>query len=96
MRRLTNALQSVDTPAQQAHGALNVVARTPDLLSPGELWRRLGGSEANFYRLQKLGHFRHLEVSRPVGVRRYSRFKVEAFCNGESTVAFGKGARRHA
>lgn len=64
-----------------------------DLLSPGELLARLGGSQANFYRLQKLGQFRHLEVARPVGVRRYSRFKVEQFLRGESTVRFGRGAR---
>jgi hypothetical protein len=63
---------------------------TPELQSARDLMKRFGVSSSTFYELEKRGHFRHLEVKRPVGVRRYSRRLVDLFLAGESTVAFGR------
>lgn len=63
-------------------------------MTPGDLMRRLGMSQAPFYAHQKAGEFRFLEVSRPIGRFRYSRVLVDRFLAGESVVAFGRGSRK--
>lgn len=60
-----------------------------DLLTNRHLMKRLGLQKSQFYVLQKQGKFRHLEVRRPVGTRRYSRALVDQFVAGESTVRLG-------
>lgn len=64
-----------------------------EVLTPGELWALVGGSRCTFQKYQSLGMFRHLEVTRPVGLRKYSRRLIEEWLRGRSTVRFGKGAR---
>lgn len=57
-----------------------------------ELARALGISEASYHVRRKRGEFRHLELTRPVGQRRYSRSLVEQFLAGQSTVRLGRRA----
>ena len=69
------------------------VASASELLGPSDLMRIFGVKRARFYALQKAGKFRHLEVQRPFGTRRYSRVLVERFVAGESTSQFGRRRR---
>lgn len=61
----------------------------PDLLRPCDLMKRLGLTSSPFYARQKRGEFKHLEVKRPVGARRYSRALVDEMVAGLSTVRLG-------
>lgn len=47
------------------------------LLSVKELRERLGLSASTFHRYRRRGDFRDLLAAKPVGVRKYSRIKVE-------------------
>lgn len=60
-------------------------------LNGKELARALGISETTYHQRRRLGLYRALEVSRPVGQRRYSRALVERYLAGESIAAFGSG-----
>ena len=66
----------------------------PDLLNAKQVREKLGYSESQFFELKRRGVFRMLEVTRPIGQRRYSRVRVDQFCAGESIAAFGKGRNR--
>lgn len=78
-----------EQPLSDAHG----VDGGPELLSPRDLIQRFGLSEQSFYSYQRRGAFKHLEVSRPIGVRRYSKVLVDRYLAGQSTVRFGRGSR---
>jgi hypothetical protein len=58
-----------------------------DSVTADELRRRLHLERATFYRWQKMGKFRRLEVQLGSGVRRrYSRKLVEALLAGEKVI----------
>lgn len=59
-------------------------------LGAAELMRRLGISEATFYRHCQKGLYKHLELKRPNGRRKYSAVKVALFLSGESVPTFGR------
>jgi hypothetical protein len=46
----------------------------------------LGMKRSIFYRHQRAGAFKHLEVTRPVGTARYSGVLVDRYRRGVSTV----------
>ena len=62
---------------------------TGELLTATELMARLGLKKSAFYRREQAGQFKHLEVTRPIGARRYSTVLVDRFLAGESTVQLG-------
>lgn len=64
----------------------------PDLLTAKQLMPRLGLKKSAFYRREKAGQLKHLEVKRPLGAHRYSRARVEQFLAGESTVLFRRAS----
>lgn len=66
----------------------------PAVMTPRELMRVLGYGDSQFFVLQKRGAFRMFEVSRPIGLKRYSGELVRRFKDGESVTRFGAGARR--
>ena len=80
-------------PVQQPARTADAGHVYPEAMAPADMIRRLDVSPATFYRYQMLGQFRHLLLSRPCGIRRYSRALVEQWLQGQSTVAFGRGAR---
>ncbi len=55
----------------------------PDLLTATELMARVGLKRSQFHLYRRRGLYRHLEVARPVGQRKYSRVLVEKFLAGE-------------
>lgn len=59
-------------------------------LTPGELMARLNMSAPTFYRYQRAGQFKHLELLRPVGMKRYSSVELAKYLARESTVKLGK------
>lgn len=67
----------------------------PELMTGTDLRKRLGLSSSTFFKHVKRGDFRHLEVRRPLGLKRYSRHRVDQFLGGHSTVALGSGSRRY-
>jgi hypothetical protein len=58
------------------------------LLNGKELAEMFGLPLSTFHLHRRQGAFRHLEVLRPVGHRKYSRELAEAFLRRESTVRF--------
>jgi hypothetical protein len=58
----------------------------PSILTPGQLMQVLGMKRSIFYRHQRAGAFKHLEVTRPVGTARYSGVLVDRYRRGVSTV----------
>jgi hypothetical protein len=88
-----NSPGSSNQIGSQRLGDLGSSFPAPDLLGPRDLMVRLNIKSSHFYQLQKRGTFRFLEVSRPIGSRRYSRVQVERFLGGESTVKIGRGSR---
>lgn len=88
-----NGTHAAPTP-DSARPTSAVPTGRPDLLTPGDLRVILGLKHSVFHQHQKRGAFKHLEVKRPIGLRRYSRALVEQFVAGESTVPIGRGSRR--
>jgi hypothetical protein len=68
----------------------------PSVMAPRVLRQVLGVRPALFYRNQKRGLYRFLEVQRPIGVNRYSGYLVDLYRRGESVARFGIGSRRSA
>ena len=54
----------------------------PKALGAAELCEAFGISYTTFYRLQQAGEFKPFELSRPIGRKRWSGEKVQAFLNG--------------
>jgi len=54
----------------------------------------IGLQKSQFAVNQRRGLYRHLEVKRPIGLRRYSKALVALHVNGSSTVALGRGSQR--
>jgi hypothetical protein len=61
---------------------LNVDDKLPKALSAGDMIRAFGVSAPTFYRLQREGHFKPFLLARPIGIKKYSGEKVQAFLNG--------------
>ena len=61
----------------------------PMLMNASEVMRLLGISRSDWERKKK-EFAKMFEVKRPMGIRRYSRHKVEAYGRGESTVSLGR------
>lgn len=53
----------------------------------------IGGGTVMTVVLQQRQAFKHLEIARPVGVRRYSRVLVDRYLAGQSTARIGQGSR---
>lgn len=62
----------------------------PEVIPAAEVMRRIGLKKSRFYALEKQGKFRMLEVSRPIGTRRYARVLVDRYVAGESVSQYGK------
>lgn len=54
----------------------------PKAMSPADMMRAFGMTEPTFMRLQAKGHFKPFLLPRPIGRKRYSGAKVQAFLNG--------------
>ena len=61
---------------------MQVGQHLPKALTVTDLCRAFGFSRQTFYRRAALGEFRPFELARPIGRRRYSGEKVQAFLNG--------------
>lgn len=62
-------------------------------LGAKELMARLHLSSAGFHKNRKKGLYRHLELKRPNGRRKYSAVKVALFLSGEAVPTFGRGSQ---
>lgn len=63
---------------------------TGPLMTARQVMEALELPSSTFYDHEKAGAFRHLLSPRPIGIRKYSRAKVERFLYGESTVDFAR------
>jgi hypothetical protein len=66
----------------------------PSVLTAAQLMQILGLRKSAFYRHQKAGRYRALEIARPVGVARYSGYLVDRLRRGEPIARIGAGSRR--
>lgn len=61
---------------------LTVADTLPKAMGPRDMWRAFNISRETFFRYQRTGKFRAFELPRPIGSKRYSGEKVQAFLNG--------------
>lgn len=62
--------------------AAKVGEQLPKAMSPRDMYRALGISRQTFYNLERAGELRPFLLPRPLGIKRYSGEKVQAFLNG--------------
>lgn len=63
------------------------------LMTPGELRVAIGLKPSRFCELQRRGTFRFLEVKRPIGRKKYSRFLFEQLAAGHPVTTFARRTR---
>lgn len=59
-----------------------------------ELRQVLSMGQAKFYELKRQGRLQMFEVSRPLGQRRYSGARVQAYLAGEPMARLGPGRNK--
>jgi hypothetical protein len=69
-------------PHEQASSLGHVGDRLPKAMGATEMMRAFGLSAGTFFRRQVAGDFKPFLLSRPIGRKRYSGEKVQAFLNG--------------
>jgi hypothetical protein len=65
----------------------------PSVLTAAQLMQVLGLRKSAFYRHEKAGRYRCLEIARPVGAARYSGYLVDRLRRGEPIARIGAGSR---
>jgi hypothetical protein len=80
---MNSAREHSETPTvDQPTPVARVGESLPKAMGAREMRAAFGLSEPSFHRLQSLGEFKPFLLSRPIGRKRYSGEKVQAFLNG--------------